>query len=165
MKKNYIFLIVWWFLILFIPIAYYFCYALPQHNLALQKIEQDRLDYQKEKDRKAEEAKELEQLRIEREKEEKLERYQDCISAATRDYNNNLSGYCNMWYQECKQNIDDYNRNLSQKYDYYWNSNEKWYWDCEKYKFKNNQCFLWDKYSKERENAYERAIKYCETLK
>ena len=69
------------------------------------------------------------------------EQYDLCMANAKREYDN-IDKYCELWYQECKLNVEEYNANLIQKYDYFWNSNEK---DvnktCGKYKNNWTSCF------------------------
>ena len=168
MKKGYIILIISLFIVLLIPIAYYFMYALPQHNKELQQIEKDKLEYQKELDRldrereqerieqerKDKERKEQqEQERIRQEKLEKERNYYNCIETANKWREDNFKSYCELWYKTCTDNID------------YWNNlipNSHSYSECEDYKFKNNECLMKDNYAQEWKEWYERQLKMCD---
>ena len=158
-------LIIIGFILLFLPVSYYFFIALPNHNSALQQIEIDKLEYQKEQNSLREKKEQEERDRIETEKREKQERYDNCIHEANKNYDESLKDYCEMWYRDCKMQVQEHNRNLSEKFDYYWNSNElNVDSECSKFKYKNNWCFTMDKYSEKREEVYKKAIDYCKSI-
>ena len=160
--------------VLLIPIAYYFCYALPQHNIAMQEIEKEKLKQEDEKLRqerqklKIEEDKaayekakidlerqtrEIEERNRQREKEEKEANYHNCIETANRWREENFKSYCELWYKTCTEDID------------YWNNlipNSRSYSECEDYRFKNNECKMKNNYAQEWKEWYERQLKMCD---
>ena len=146
MKKGYIILIVSLFVLLLIPIAYYFMYALPQHNMAMQELEKEKIEQEQWE-------REQERLERQREKEEKEKNYLDCIETANQWRRDNFESYCELWYKTCTDNID------------YWNNlipNSRSYSECENYKFKNGECLMKDNYKQEWEEWYERQLKMCD---
>lgn len=109
-----------------LPVIYYFCYALPQHNKALQEIELQKLEYQKEQDRLAEEKKANEKREAELKKEQEQERkerdYENCMSNAEKNYYSTWNNNCkqiydsqNAQYQKCLTDTEDYNRKYPQE--------------------------------------------------
>ena len=174
MKKNYLILIISLFIILLLPVAYYFMYALPQHNRELQQIERDKLEYQKELDRldrqkeeerlqqekEERERKEIqEQERIKREKEEKEFNYNKCINTANQRRSENFSRYCELSYRTCIQSIDEWNSSPLHTY------NQVSYSECDIHKEKDWYCTIMDKYAQERKEWYERQLKMCDRYK
>lgn len=132
MKK----LIIILFLLLFLPIGYYFCYALPQHNKELQQIERDKLEYLKEQDSKREYL------------------YDNCIDTANKWRSDNFNEYCELSYKMCVDNVKAY-----------WNwfvPNQQSYSVCEKYKMdKDGNCYLLDNYAKDWKEWYEKQLEIC----
>lgn len=164
MKKWYIILIVWLFIILFIPIAYYYFYALPQHNLAIQQIEYEKFIYEQDRDR-------LEQERLEQEKadreykeweqqqakikqeQDRINNYNNCINTANQTRKKDFSTYCKLSYAMCTEELEAYNKTTFNKLPIS---------ECDKYIENNGQCHLYDVYAKKREDEYNRNIKQCD---
>lgn len=150
MKKNYIYLIVWCFAVLFLPIAYYYWYALP-------KLERDKFEYQIEKDRKAEEKKEQEQKEAERKETEKLNNYTNCKARAVMQYDLDLESVCEASYNFCKESVVDSWNNL-------WLTPKKTYAECEQHKMKDWQCVVMSNLNNWREKRYKEALEECDKL-
>ena len=125
--KNKSYILIWvWIIIVLLPVAYYFCYALPSHNKAMQEIELQKLEYQKRQDKIAEEKaieEKREAERKEQEKQQEKERnYQNCMATAQENYNSTWNRNCksmydaqNNEYQKCVNDIQDYNRKYPQE--------------------------------------------------
>lgn len=152
MKRNYIFLIVWGFIILFLPIAYYYWYALP-------KLERDKFEYQMEKDRKAEEKKIKEQQEAERKEKEKKQEYEWCKLLAEIQHDSELKWVCEASYNACKELVDRYNRDLPNF------MTRKTYNECDKYKYKEwKWCIVMTNLDSSREERYKTALKECDKI-
>lgn len=167
MKKNYIILIISCFIVLFIPVTYYFCYALPKHNERLQEIEYEKFVYEQNRDR-------LEQERLEQEKADKeykereeqqakikeeqdrINNYNNCINWANQKRREDFSNYCKLSYSMCLEELENYNKSALYKLP---NS------ECDKYIEKDWQCHLYDIYAKKREDEYNRNLKQCDIYK
>ncbi len=143
-------LIVIGFIILFLPVSYYFFIALPNHNNALQQIEIDKLEYQKEQDRKQEKYEvELEQKKQE-EKRAMEEKYYECIDKAEDNKTWKLQWYCKSMYDSCMK----------------WNSIESNYWSnlewCEQYNLKwKGECSVSSATVETVEASYQKEKDYC----
>ena len=94
LKMNNKTLIIICGVVITLPVVYYFCYALPQHNKALQEIELQKLEYQKQQDKEKAEQERIKQQKADEEKrkvdeEKRLEKeknnYEECMRIADKE--------------------------------------------------------------------------------
>lgn len=151
MKKSYITLIVVWFIILFLPIAYYYWYALP-------KLERDKFEYQVNKDREAEQKKIREKEEAEEKEMQKKIDYEECKQSAINIYDIELEWVCEASYNWCKESVDSYNALWLTYYP------KRDYWECEKHKFKDWWCMVITNFNNSREQRYKTALAECDKI-
>lgn len=122
-------LIIIGFVILFLPVSYYFLIALPNHNNVLQQIEIDKLEYQKEQDSLREKKEQEERDRIQEERREMEEKYNNCVKKAENEKIDMLKGFCEAEKTNCRREVDRYNAWFSEWTDPIYLKN---YWQCPK---------------------------------
>ena len=111
LKMNNKTLIIICGVVITLPVVYYFCYALPQHNKALQEIELQKLEYQKQQDKEKAEQERIKQQKADEEKrkvdeEKRLEKeknnYEECMRIADKECDGyGYSFWCNTFPDWC----------------------------------------------------------------
>ncbi len=155
MKKTNIILICVLIAFVWLPIAYYFWIEKPS-------IEREKFEYQKKLDQERERMEAQEKIDKRAAEAERESNYTDCITQAENEYNNNFVTYCWLWYSDCKNQVDDWNRSL----DWYptLSHMRKTYAECDKFMYRDWQCTMYDKHKQEREQKYKDAISRCDKL-
>ena len=152
MKKQTLFIGIA-FIILFLPMAYYYGYAKPH-------LEREKFEYQKRQDQELKDKKAQEEYDKRVEENEKKQNYDNCIKQADIEYNNTLISVCEASYKLCVENVDSYNALWLTYYP------KKTYDECEKFKFnyEDNSCMFYEQFNKGREENYKTALDKCERL-